>query len=107
MVKQEMKRVNTDILRISEQKWTGMSKFNSDYHYINNYGQKSLRRHGIAIMVNKSVQNAGMGCNLKNYWMPWFIPKAINSTSQESKSVLQSLMLKKLKLTGSMKTYKT
>ena len=66
MVKQEMARVNVDILGISELKWTGMGEFNSDDHYIYYYGQESLRRNGIAIMVNKRVQNAVLGCNLKN-----------------------------------------
>ena len=65
-VKQEMARVNLDILGISELKWTGMGEFNSDDHYIYYCGQKSLRRNGVAIMVNKRVQNAVLGCNLKN-----------------------------------------
>ena len=66
MVKQEMARVNVDILGIGELKWTGMGEFNSDDHYIYYCGQKSLRRNGVAIMVNKRVQNAVLGCNLKN-----------------------------------------
>ena len=66
VVKQEMARVNVDILGISELKWTGMGAFNSDDHYIYYCGQESLRRNGVAIMVNKRVQNAGLGCNLKN-----------------------------------------
>ena len=66
MVKQEMARVNVDILGISELKWTGMGEFNSDDHYIYYYGQESLRRNGVAIMVNKRVQNAVLRCNLKN-----------------------------------------
>ena len=66
VVKQEMARVNTDILGISELKWTGMGKFNSDDHYIYYCGQESLRRNGVAIMVNKRVQNAVLGCNLQN-----------------------------------------
>ena len=66
VVKQEMARVNTDILGISKLKWTGMGEFNSDGHYIYYCGQKSLRRNGVAIMVNKRVQNAVLGCNLKN-----------------------------------------
>ena len=65
MVKQEMARVNVDILGISELKWTGMGEFNSDDHYIYYCGQESLRRNGVAIMVNKRVLNAGLGCNLK------------------------------------------
>ena len=66
VVKQEMARVNGDILGISELRWTGMGEFNSDDHYIYYYGRESLRRHGVAIMVNKRVQNAVLGCNLKN-----------------------------------------
>ena len=64
VVKQEMARVNIDILGISELKWTGMGKFNSDNRYIYYCGQESLRR--VAILVNKRVQNAVLGCNLKN-----------------------------------------
>ena len=66
VVKQEMARMNVDILGISELKWTGMGEFNSDDHYIYYCGQESLRRNGIPIMVNKSVWNAVLGCNLKN-----------------------------------------
>ena len=66
VVKQEMARVNIDILGISEPKWTGTGEFNSDDHYIYYCGQKSLRRNGVAIIVNKRVQNAVLGCNLKN-----------------------------------------
>ena len=66
VVKQEMARVNINILGISELKWTGMGEFNSDDHYIYYCGQESLRRNGVAIMVNKRVQNAVLGCNFKN-----------------------------------------
>ena len=66
VVKQEMARVNVDILGISELKWTGMGEFNSDDHYIYHCGQESLRRNGVAIIVNKRVQNAVLGCTLKN-----------------------------------------
>ena len=66
VVKQELARVNVDILGISELKWTGMGGFNSDDHYIYNCGQESLRRNGVAIVVNERVQNAVLGCNLKN-----------------------------------------
>ena len=66
VVKQEMARVNIDILGISELKWTGMGEFNSDDHYIYYCGQESLRRNGLTIMVNKRVQNAVLGYNLKN-----------------------------------------
>ena len=65
VVKQEMARVNIDILGNSELKWTGMGEFNSDDHYIY-YWQESLRRNGVAIVVNKTVRNAVLGCNLKN-----------------------------------------
>ena len=61
-----MERVNMDILGISELKWTGMGEFNSDDHYIYYCGQESLRRNGIAIIVNKRVWNAILECNLKN-----------------------------------------
>ena len=61
-----MARVNIDILGISELKGTGMGEFNSDDYYIYYCGQESLRRNGVAIMVNKRVQNAALGCNLKN-----------------------------------------
>ena len=58
--------MNIDILRISKLKWTGMGEFNSDDHYIYYCGQESLRRNGVAIMVNKRVRNAVLECNLKN-----------------------------------------
>ena len=66
VVKQEMARVNVDIQGISKLKWTGMGEFNSDDHCIYYCGQESLRRNGVVIMVNKSVRNAVLGCNLKN-----------------------------------------
>ena len=66
MVKQEMSRVNTDILGISELKWTGVGKFNSDDQGIYYCGQQSLRRNVVALIVNKRVWNAVLGCNLKN-----------------------------------------
>ena len=66
VVKQEMARVNVDILGISKLKWTGMGEFNSDDHYIYYCGQESLRRNEVAIIVNERVQNAALGCNLKN-----------------------------------------
>ena len=61
-----MARVNIDIVGISELKWTGLGEFNSDDHYIYYCGQESLRRKGVAITVSKRVQNAVLGCNLKN-----------------------------------------
>jgi len=101
VVKQEMPRVNIDILGISELKWTGLGKFNSDDHYIYYGGQESLRRNWVAIVVNKTFQN------LKNNRMisVWFQDKPFNITAIQVYP--QSVMLKKLKLTGSMKAYKT
>ena len=66
VVKQEMAKVNVDILGISELKWNGMGEFNSDDHYIYYCGQESFRRNGVAIIVNKRVRNAVLQCNLKN-----------------------------------------
>ena len=66
VVKQEMARVNVDILGISELKWTAMGEFNSDDHHIYYCGQESLRRNGVAIIVNKRGRNAVLGYNLKN-----------------------------------------
>ena len=66
VVKQEMARVNINILGVSKLKWTEMGKFNSDDHYIYYCGQESLRRNGVALTVNKRDQNAALGCNLKN-----------------------------------------
>ena len=66
VVKQEMARVNVNILGISKLKWPGIGEFNSDEHDIYYHGQESLRRNGVAIIVNKRVQNAVLGCNLKN-----------------------------------------
>ena len=107
MVKQEMTRVNINILGISELRWTGMGEFNSDDHYIYYCGQVSLRRNGVAIIVNKRVQNAVLGCNLKNDRMISICiqDKPFNITVIQVYA--QPVMLKKLKLNGSMKTYKT
>ena len=66
VVKQEMARVNVNILGISEIKWTGMGELNSDDHYIYSCGQKSHRRNGLALIINKRVRNAVVGCSLKN-----------------------------------------
>ena len=107
VVKPEMARVNVNILGISKLKWTGMGEFNSDDHYIYYCGQESLRRNGLAIIVNKRVRNALLGCNLKNNRMisVRFQGKPFNIT------VIQvyapPVTLKKLKLNSSMKTYKT
>ena len=108
VVKQDVARVNTDILGISVLRWTGMGEFNSDNHYIYYCGQESLRRNGVAIIVNKRVRNAVLGYNLKNDRMTSvrFQGKPFNITIQ-TKSMPPPVMLKKLKLNGSMKTYKT
>ena len=82
VVKQEMVRMNINILGISKLRWTEMGEFNSDDHYIHYCGQESLRRNGVAIMFNKRVQNAVLGCNLKNDRMisVHFQGKPFNST---------------------------
>ena len=82
VVKQEMARVNVDILGITELKWTGMGEFNSGDHCNYYGGQESLRRNGVARIVNKRVQNAVLGCNLKNSRISLFISKANHSISQ-------------------------
>ena len=66
VVKQEMARVNVDILGISELKWTGVEEFNSDDHHLYYCRQESLRRNGVAVIVNKRFQNTVLGCHLKN-----------------------------------------
>ena len=105
VVKQVMARMN-NILGISELKWTGMGEFNSDDHHVYYCGQESLRRNGVALTVNKRVQNSVLMCNLKNDRMILFHfqGKALEITT---KSMPQIIMLKKLMLSGSMKTYKT
>ena len=107
MIKQEMARVNINILRISELKWTGMSEFNSEDHYIYYCGQESLRRNGVAHIVNKRVQNTLLRGKLQNNRMfsVCFRGKSFNITIIQFYP--QPLMLKKLKLNGSIKTYKT
>ena len=96
--------MNVDTLGISELKWTGMGEFNSDDHYIYYCGQESLRRNGVAIMVNKRVQNAVLGCNLKNDRMisVHFQGKPFNITVIQVYAPASNA--KKLKLNGSMKT---
>ena len=81
VVKQEMARVNVDILGIIELKWTGMGEFNSDDHYIYYCRQESVRRNGVDIMVNKRVRNAVLGRNLKNDRMISVVFKANHSVS--------------------------
>ena len=101
-----MARVNVDILGISELKWTGMGEFNSDDHYIYYCEQESLRRNGVAIMVNRRVRNTVLGCNLKNDRMISVHLQGKPFVSQVSKSMPQPVTLKKLKLNSFMKTYK-
>ena len=106
VVKQEMARMNINILGSSELKWTGMGEFNSDDHCIYYCGQETLRRNGLAIIVNKRVQNVVVMCNLKNDRMisVHFQGKPFSIT------VIQvyapTLMPKKLKLNGFMMMYK-
>ena len=107
VVKQETARVNVDILGISELKWTGMGEFNTDGHYIYYCGQKSLRRNGVAIMVNKRVRNAVLQCNIKNDRMISVRFQGKLFSIMVIQPMPQPVTLKKLKLSGSMKTYKT
>ena len=107
VVKQEMARVNVNILGISELKWTGMGEFNSDDHYIYYCGQEYLRRNGVAIMVNKRVRDAILGCSLKN-------DRMISVHSQGKPFNITVIQIyvptsnpEKLKLKGSKKTYET
>ena len=79
VIKQEIASVIIGILGISELKWTGMGEFNSDDHYIYNCGQESLRRNGAAIIVNKRILNALIGCRLKNDRRSLFVSKANHS----------------------------
>ena len=82
VVKQETARLNIDIFRISELKWMGMGEFNSDDQYIYYRGQESLRRNGVALIVNERVQNEVLGCNLKNNRMMWVHFQGNHSISQ-------------------------
>ena len=101
VVKQEMTRVSIEILRISELRWTGLCDFNSDDHYIYYCGQESLRRNGVAIMVNKRVQNVKRQNDL------CLFPRQTTQYHGNPSSMPQPGTLKKLKLSGSLKTYKT
>ena len=107
MVKQEVVRVNVDILGISELKWTGMGEFNSDDHYIYYCGQESLRRNGVAIIVNKRVRNAVLRCHLKNDRMisVCFQGKPFNITVIQVYAPTSKAEV--VEVECSMKTYKT
>ena len=105
VVKQEMARVNVNILGISKLRWTGMGEFNSDDRYIYCCGQQSLRRNGVVIKLNKRVQNAVLGCSLKNYRMisVHFQGKPFNITIIQVYAPTSNAE----KLNSSMKTYKS
>ena len=107
VVKQEMARVNINILGISKLKWTGMGEFNSDDHYIYYCRQESLRRNGVAIMVNKRVRNAVLGCSLKNDRMisVRFQGKPFNTMVIQVYAPTSNAEEDEVK--GSVKTYKT
>ena len=104
VVKQEMVRINTDILGINELKWMGMGKFNSEKHYIYYCGQESHRRNGVALIINKRVQNTGLGYNLKNDRMISVHLQGRTFNITEFKCIPLPQMLKKGKLISSMKT---
>ena len=106
VAKLEMARVNIDILGISELKWTRTGKFNSDDYYIHCCGQESLRRNGVALIVNKRVRNAVLGCNLKNDRMisVHFQGKSFNITVIQGYTMCSNA--EEAEVNGSMKTYK-
>ena len=107
VVKQEMARVNVNILGIRELRWTGMGEFNSDDHYIYYCGQESLRRNGVAIIFNKTVRNAVLGCNLKNDRMisVHFQGKPFNITVIQVYAPTSNA--EEAEVDSSMKTYRT
>ena len=96
VVKQETARVNNDIFRISKLKCMGMGEFNLDDHYKYYHGQESLRRNGVAPIANKRVQNGVLECNIKSNRMMWVHFQGNYSISQQSKTMPQTLMPKKL-----------
>ena len=107
--------MNIDILGISELKWTILGKFNSDDHYIYYCGQESLRRNGVAIIVNKGVQNVVPGCNLKNDTLDLKNDRLVSVHFQGKRFSITVIQVyapttnakEKLKFTGSVKTYNT
>ena len=107
VVKQEMATVNINILGISKLKWTGMGEFNSDNHYIDYSGQESLRRNGVVFTINKRIQNAVLGCNLKDDRMisVRFQGKLFNITAIQVYDPTTNA--EEAELTGSLKTYVT
>ena len=107
VVKQEMARMNVNILGISELKWTGMGEFNSDDYFIYYCGQESLRRNGVAITVNKRVRNAVLGCNLKNDRMISVRFQGIPFSIRVIQVYPPTSNAEEAKLNSSVKTYKT
>ena len=107
MIKQEMARVNINILEISELTWTSMGEFNSDGFYIYHCVQESLRRNRVVLIVNQEsvMQYLGAISKMKEWYL--FISKAKYSVSEQSTSMPEPLMMKKLNLKSSMMTYKT
>ena len=105
VVKQEMARVNLNNFEISELKWTGMGEFNSDDHYIYHCRQE-FPRNGVAIIVSRRVQNAVLGCNLKNDRLSFVCLQGKPFNITVIQVYARPVTLKKLKLDGSMKTYK-
>ena len=103
-VKQEMARVNINILGSSELKWTGMGEFSSDDHYIYYYGQEPLSRNGVASIINKRVQNAVLGRNLKNDRMISVHFQGKPFSIIVIQVCAPKVMLKKLNLNGYIKT---
>ena len=106
VIKQKMARVNVDLLGISELRWTGMGEFNSDDHYIYYFGQESLRKKCSSHHTQKESKMQYLDAISKTTELSPFISKANHSMSRWSKPMLWAAMLKKLKLNGSMKTYK-
>ena len=107
VVKQEMARVNINFLGISDLRWTRMGEFNSDDHYIYHCQRESLRKNEVALIVNKRVQNAVLGCNLKNDRVIFVRLQGKPFNITVIQVYAPTITLKKLKLNGSMKTYKT
>ena len=105
VVKQEVPRVNIDIFGISELKWTGMGEFNSDDRYIYYCGQEFLRRNEVALIVNKRVRNAVLGCSLKNDRMICFQGKPFNTTVIQVYAPTSNA--EEAEVEQLMKTYKT
>ena len=104
VAKQEMARVNANILGISKLTWIVMGEFNSVDHYIYYCGQESLRRNGVAIMVNKRVKNEVLGCNFKNDRIIFICFQGKPFNIMVIQAYAPTKILKKLKLNGSMKT---